>query len=142
MRETRSGRVVGSVTLTPKPGALLSREALGPSFGRTGYGAIIDRRTNRILVHPSASILFKSPREMFGKDWASDSARFAAPSGWLRYRERDSVRIASYVSLDSPPWTVLSSTALNEFADPFARARPLGPRRSRSSHRRGGSRSS
>jgi hypothetical protein len=36
MREARTGRVVGSVVLTPRPNVLWSRDALGPSFGRTG----------------------------------------------------------------------------------------------------------
>jgi signal transduction histidine kinase len=123
LRDLRSGRVVGSVALTPRPEALWPRDALGPSFGRTGYGAIIDRRTNRVLAHPATAVLFKSPRELFGKDWTIDSARFAEPSGWLEYRERDSLRTASFVSLTSPPWTILSSTATGEFADEFLRAR-------------------
>jgi signal transduction histidine kinase len=123
MREIRTGRVVGSVVLIPRPGAIWSRDALGPSFGRTGYGAIIDRRANRVLAHPAASVLFKSPREVFGKEWADDSARIAAPSGTLVYRERDSVRTASFVSLTSPPWTILSSSTVGEFADGFLRAR-------------------
>ena len=124
MREIRTGRVVGSVVLTPRRDVLWSREALGPSFGRTGYGAIIDRRGNRVLAHPSASVVFKSPRELFGKDWPSDSTRIAERSGWLTYREHDSVRIASYVSLDSPPWTVLSSSARRVCGAFAARAAP------------------
>ncbi len=123
MREIRTGRVVGSVVLTPRRDVLWSREALGPSFGRTGYGAIIDRRANRVLAHPSASVVFKSPRELFGKDWPSDSTRLAERSGWLTYRERDSLRTASFVSLTSPPWTILSSSTVGEFADGFLRAR-------------------
>jgi signal transduction histidine kinase len=123
MRELRTGRVAGSVVLIPKPDAIWSRDALGPSFGRTGYGAIIDRRANRVLAHTSASVLSESPRDLFGKEWANDSARIAAPSGWLTYRERDSLRTASFVSLTSPPWTILSSSTAGEFADGFLRAR-------------------
>ncbi len=123
MRELRTGRVVGSVVLIPKPDVLWSRDALGPSFGRTGYGAIIDRRANRVLAHPRPPLLFKSPRELFGKEWPNDSARIADTSGWLTYRERDSLRTASFVSLTSPPWTILSSSTVGEFADGFLRAR-------------------
>jgi signal transduction histidine kinase len=123
MREARTGRVVGSVVLTPRPNVLWSRDALGPSFGRTGYGAIIDRRASRVVAHTSASVTLTRARELFGKEWSNDSARIEAPSGWLVYRERDSVRTASFVSLTTPPWTILSSTVGDEFADGFLQAR-------------------
>ena len=123
LREVVSGRVVGTIVLVPKPDVLWSRDALGPSFGRTGYGAIIDRRANRVLAQTDRSVPVISPRALFGKEWSADSARFAQPSGWLAYRERDSVRTASFVSLPSPPWTILSSTANSEFADGFLRDR-------------------
>jgi signal transduction histidine kinase len=63
-----------------------------------------------------------SARELIGAAWSQDSARVSRGSGTFVYSEHDSLRIASYVSLDLPPWTVLSSTALDEFAEPFDRA--------------------
>jgi len=125
LRDLSTNRVVGSLVLTPKLNAIWSRAALGPSFGRTGYGAIIDRRGNRILAHPASSVLFRSPRLMFGAAWAADSARIVEPAGTLVYREHDSLRTASFVSLRSPPWTVLSSTAVSEFSDAFTSGRRL-----------------
>jgi len=68
-------------------------------------------------------MLRMSARELVGAAWGQDSARISRGSGTLVYTAHDSLRIASYVSLESPPWTVLSSTALDEFAEPFARAR-------------------
>ena len=38
------------------------------------------------------------------------------------YRESDSTRVASFASVLDPPWTVVSSGAVEEFAAPFARA--------------------
>lgn len=123
LRAVRTSHVVGSILLVPRPDVLWSRDALGPSFGRTGYGALIDRRANRVLVNTASAVPATSPRELFGNEWPTDSIRLMQPSGWLAYRERDSLRTASFVSLASPPWTIISSTTNGEFADGFLRAR-------------------
>jgi signal transduction histidine kinase len=124
IHDVTTRRVVGSLVLVPRPNALWSRDVLGPSFGRTGYGALIDRRTNRILAHPMSSLVLQPAGAALGATWMKDSARVASqPAGTLVYHERDSLRIASFVSLTSPPWTVLSSTAVREFGDTFASAR-------------------
>lgn len=122
VRDLASHRVVGALALAPRPTALWPRDLFAPSFGRTGYGVVIDRSSNRVLLHPSSMKVRLSARELVGAGWSRDSARVARGSGTLVYPAHDSVRIASFVSLDSPPWTVLSSTALDEFAEPFARA--------------------
>jgi signal transduction histidine kinase len=123
VRERESKRVAATLVLVPRPDALWPREAFGPSFGRTGFVAIINRDANRILYHPATALLSGSSRDLFGADWSSDSARVGRGSGRIVYRQHDSVRVASFVSLASPPWTIVSSTALDEFAAPFARAR-------------------
>ena len=123
VRDLASNRVVGALTLAPRSTGLWPRDLFAPSFGRSGYGVVIDRASNRVLLDPSSRMLRMSARELVGAAWGQDSARISRGSGTLVYTAHDSLRIASYVSLESPPWTVLSSTALDEFAEPFARAR-------------------
>ena len=122
VRDLESNRVVGALALTPRPAALWPRDLFAPSFGRSGYGVVIDRASNRVLVHPNSMVGRVTAREVVGASWREDSARVAGGAGAIVHTIHDSVRITSYVNLDSPPWTVMSSTALDEFAEPFARA--------------------
>jgi signal transduction histidine kinase len=119
--ETR--RTVGTVVVVPRPESIWGPDALGPSFGRTGYAAIIDRQSDKLLLHTGAAVPVESPRGVFGPDWDRVSARLTSPSGSLVYRQRDTVRVGSFVSLTTPPWTLVSSTALSEFGDSFKHAR-------------------
>jgi len=123
VRDLESTRILGRVTLAPRPTTLWARDLFAPSFGRSGYGVVIDRMTGRVLVHPNPAMIQRSAREIFGAAWTRDSVSLSHGRGTVVYTEHDSARIASYVSLDSPPWTVLSSTAVDEFAEPFSRAR-------------------
>jgi len=123
VRDLESKQIIGTVRLLPRSTTLWARDLFAPSFGRTGYGVVIDRRTGRILLHPNPVMITKPARELLGATWSRDSDRVSHGSGTLAYTEHDSARIASYANLDSPPWTILSSTALDEFAQPFARAR-------------------
>jgi len=123
IRDLDSKRILGTVTFEPRSTTAWSPDLFAPSFGRTGYGVIIDRRTDRILLHSNPAMVHKSARELVGARWTRDSGRVSKGSGTFTYSEHDSARIASFVNLDSPPWTVVSSTALDEFAGPFDRAR-------------------
>ncbi len=122
VRDLQSNRVVGMLALAPSATTLWPRDLFAPSFGRSGYGVVIDRSSNGVLLHSNLTMARMSAHELVGATWSDDSARISRGSGTLVYTVHDSVRIASYVSLDSPQWTVLSSTALDEFAEPFARA--------------------
>jgi signal transduction histidine kinase len=122
VRDVESNRIVGALALAPRATAFWPRDLFAPSFGRTGYGIVIDRATNQVFLPPNSAMVRMTARQLVGAAWGEDSARVSRGSGTLVYTQHDSVRVASYVSLDSPPWTVLSSTALDEFAAPFARA--------------------
>ena len=119
--ETR--RTVGTVVVVPRPESIWGADALGPSFGRTGYAAIIDRQSGKVLFHTAAAVPNESPREVFGADWERVSRRLTSPSGSLVYRQRDTARVGSFVGLTTPPWTLVSSTAVSEFGDSFKHAR-------------------
>ena len=125
IRDLDTGRRVGTLVLTPRIDMLLPREALGPAFGRTGYNIIIDRAADRILMHPNARMILTPAHELVGSAWTTLGTQPTNASGTLRYGERDSARIGSFVSLASPEWTVLSSTAVSEFSDTFARTRAI-----------------
>jgi signal transduction histidine kinase len=61
---------------------------------------------------------------LFSEDaWNVEPAVLHADSGSFTYRENDSLRVASYLNIASPPWTIVVSAAVEEFASPFARMR-------------------
>jgi len=123
VRDVDTRRTVGTVAVVPRPESIWGADAIGASFGRTGYAAIIDRRSDKLLLHTAAAVPEGSPREVFGADWERVSPRLTSPFGSVVYRQRDTVRVASFVSLTTPPWTLVSSTALSEFGDSFTHAR-------------------
>lgn len=114
------GVVVGSV----RTGAILFDELLGSTFGRAGYTALLDRGAGAVLRHPSRRFLHQSTEQLLSETgWNVDAATLAADSGSFTYRENDSLRVASFVKLSSPAWTVVASAAVDEFAPPFLRTR-------------------
>jgi len=54
-----------------------------------------------------------------------DPGRLASSEGNFAFTANDSSRVASFVTTETPPWTVLSTTAVEEFSGPFARTRRL-----------------
>jgi HAMP domain-containing protein len=120
-----NGRAAATLVLTPRLDALIPRDGIGPPLGRTGETIVIDRNRQAILRHPNPMLLFKAPRELFGAAWPAIGTLLANPSGTLEYTDHDSLRVGSFVSLSTPAWTVVSSTAVAEFADTFARTRAI-----------------
>lgn len=104
----RSGTVAAAVRLD----ALLPADAMASHFGRGGYTALVDRTTGRALYGiEHAEPIVEALRHATG----------AANS--LSFRERDSSRVASFVPLAAPAWTVVSVASLDEFTAPFAAIR-------------------
>lgn len=110
--------------------ALVRRDALIPSallenrFGRAGYTMVLDRAAGEVVYHPSHALVRQRIATLLGPGgWRIDSALLARERGSFGYRERDSARVAAFVSLPNPPWTVVSVGAVDEFAAPFIRTR-------------------
>ncbi len=119
-------RPVGSLVATVRREALLPTDVLESRFGRSGYTMVIDRATGEVVYHPSHAFTRRSAVSLLGPSgWDVDTARLSRPRGTLGYREADTTRVAAFVSLAEPPWTVISSGAVEEFSAPFVRARAV-----------------
>lgn len=124
IRDLQSGASLGAVSLTPTLAAMLPIDALASGFGQTGYGMVLDRSRERVLYHPNRAMngVEIAPLIAAGT-WNVSPATLERPSGSFRYHAGDTLRVASFVSLAAPPWTVVVSGAVNEFAGPFTAVR-------------------
>ncbi len=124
IRDLESGRERGSLTAAIHLRTLLPDDALSVSFGQAGYSAVIDRSTGQVLYHPRRAY-FRQPLSMLiGPDgWNVDETTLAGESGRFAYEEEGVHRVASFATLADPPWTIVASASVAEFAPPFARTR-------------------
>ncbi|MGD2218391.1 MAG: sensor histidine kinase, partial [Gemmatimonadales bacterium] len=114
----------GTLVAAVRTHALIPDEALAASFGRAGYSVILDRAGEQVLFHPRRSFLKQSTTVLLGSgNWNVDARLLPEGGGKFSYEEEGATRVASFVSLKSPPWTIVSSASVDEFAPPFARTR-------------------
>lgn len=122
--DLESGERTGTLEATVPLWVILPEEALGSAFGRSGYTVVVDRGAGEILYHPSRRFVHQPLSVLLGPDaWHVDAGVLAEESGSFAYQEADSARVGSFVSLQDPPWTVISTVAMEEFAPPFRGAR-------------------
>jgi len=122
--DQRDGVPLGTVTLHPVLAGMVPLEVLATGFGETGQGMVIDRESGRFLYHPDPRLEGRSlDSVMASGKWEATSSSLNAPQGRFRYRLGDTLRVASFVSLRSPAWTVVVSGSVDEFAQPFAEDR-------------------
>ena len=124
IRDLESGHERGSLAAAIHLRTLLPDDALSVSFGQAGYSAVIDRSTGQVLYHPRRTY-FRQPLSMLiGPDgWNVDETTLAGESGRFAYEEEGVHRVASFATLADPPWIVVASASVAEFAPPFARTR-------------------
>ena len=104
--------------------SLMPPDLLEARFGTAGYTVIVDREVGRVIYHPRHAFWGRSVAELVGPTgWHIDMSALALPRTAIRYRERDTTRIAAIVALTAPPWTVVTSSAVGEFAAPFLTTR-------------------
>ena len=126
IRDTESGAELGALVAAIRLRELLPREALATSFGRDGYSVVLDRSAERVLYHPRRAFLRQPLSEVLGSgSWNVDPDALAGDAGSFLYVEDEARRIASFVSLSAPEWTVIASASVEEFAAPFARTRAI-----------------
>jgi len=124
--DRQRGVAVGTLLAAVRSDALLPADVLATGFGRAGYTMVVDRAAGEVLYHPRHAVLRQSLTELLGPSgWDVPAATLARGSGTFTYREADSTRVAAFVALVSPPWTVLSSAAVDEFVAPFSRTANL-----------------
>ncbi len=118
----QEGRRVGTIVALVRREALLPGDLSGSRVGRSGYTMVLDRATGEVAYHPRHTLMRMAAASLLGPSgWNIDTARLARATGSLRYVEDDTTRVASFVSLAAPRWTVISSAAADEFATPFVR---------------------
>jgi len=122
IRDTRDGRPLGTLVASVRLGSLLPPEVLEARFGRSGYTTVLDRSSGRVVYHPLHAFSQRAVASLAGPEgWNIGAAILARASGSFVYRAGDTTRVASFVSVADPPWTVVSSGAVEEFAAPFTR---------------------
>jgi len=116
--------VVGELHAAIDRATLLPHEQLAARFGESGYSTVVDRDLGTVVYHPSHAYRDQSLSTLAGPDgWNKDLSVIEHERGTFTYRERDTNRVAAFVSLDEPPWTVVASGSMAEFAAPFTRMR-------------------
>ncbi|HVE32658.1 MAG TPA: HAMP domain-containing sensor histidine kinase [Gemmatimonadaceae bacterium] len=108
----RSSGARASVSAAVRLARLLPADALASRFGREGYNVIVDRETGRFIFGQEHADALSAVLRLVG-----DSARRVG------FTEGETKRSATVVRLASPPWSVLSVAAVDEFAGPFASIR-------------------
>ena len=114
----------GVLVAGARASSLMPPDLLEARFGTAGYTVIVDREAGRVIYHPRHSFLGRSVAELVGPTgWHIETSALALPRTSIRYREQDNTRIAAVVALTAPPWTVVTSSAVGEFAAPFLTTR-------------------
>ncbi len=122
----RASSPLGEVGAVAPMDQVLPPDALTQRFGRSGYSVVLNLQDDRVLFHPRPSQLQATATNLLGPDgWRVDLERLLHDSGSFVFRVADSPRVASFVHLETPGWTVLSTAAVDEFAGPFSRTRRL-----------------
>lgn len=114
----------GQLVAGARASSLLPMDLLEAQFGTAGYSVVVDRMAGRVIHHPRSAVLGTSAADLVGPSgWRLAPSALELPRTTIRYRERDSTRVAAVVALASPPWTVIVSSAADEFAAPFVTTR-------------------
>ena len=112
--DTRSGTPVGTLTLRARVPAVIPLDVLSAGLGQASVGMVIDRNTGGYIYLQNAAPADSAPEPGLTRALGADT-------GTVRYRHRDTTRIASYHTIQSLPWTIVVSGAVNEFSAPFTR---------------------
>lgn len=127
IRDPENSCELGTLATAIHLDMILPYERLDTSFGSEGYSVVLDRENDRILHHPLRAFVQQRTSSLLGpRGWRLDPARLSVGSGSFTLEEGGFSRVASFVSLDSPAWTVIATASLDEFAAPFARTRAIG----------------
>lgn len=125
-RDDGPAREAGTVVAMVPMDRILPRELLEATFGRSGYSAVVDRGADRVLYHPRQALRGGLASTLLGPSgWNVEPSLLEQERGTFTFRESDSTRVASFTSLTDPPWTVIASGALEEFAPSVAGMRVL-----------------
>ncbi len=121
-----TSRELGTLVTAVRVDVLLPSNNLSASFGSEGYCVVLDRSSGRVIYHRRRAFVQQPASALLGPEgWDIDPEIFSNESGSFVYQEEEARRVASFASLATPPWTVVSSASVDEFAAPFARTRSI-----------------
>lgn len=109
---------MGRVVAMTRVDALVPGERLSKRVGASGYSVVVDRGIGRVIRHPDRG-LRGSPVDSLVRRWTIDRATLGQDRGQFGYRDGASDRVASFVSLSDPAWTLVATASVEEFAGPF-----------------------
>jgi len=122
IQDTDTSANLGRVVAVARLDQLLPSDVLTAAFGRSGFCVILDLQGDRVLYHPRRSRLQATASVLLGPDeWRVNLDRLARDSGSFTFEIGDSNRVASFVNLKTPQWTVLATSSVDEFSGPFSR---------------------
>jgi signal transduction histidine kinase len=109
------GRVSGTVSLA----TLFDRQSLRTRLGGDGTTVVLDR-TRDALLHVAGCDAYTDAAELLASLGEAEGRIFlSAPSGRYRFRDGGQERVAAFVNLDSPAWTVVVTAGMADFLGPF-----------------------
>jgi len=124
--DQRTGTLLGTVVAAPRLSELLPSEVISTGFGSAGYNLVLDRETGSVVHYSRGDQPVRAAApDPEGLGFEPDAVLTSEAGGRFRFMQADSTRLAAFVSLDAPPWTVVSVAALEEFSGPFQRMRAL-----------------
>jgi hypothetical protein len=107
IRDVEGSGDFGVLAAAVRTRALVPDEALAASFGREGYSVILDRAGEQVLFHPRRAFLRQHSAVLLGEgNWSVEATLFSDETGSFRFEDEGATRVASFVSLASPPWTM------------------------------------
>ena len=125
-RDAETSARLGAVVAVARVDQVLPSDDLSRAFGRFGYSVVLDRLNDRVVYHPRRARLRAEASSLIGPDgWEVDPQRLTQDSGSFVFALADSARVASFVNLETPPWTVLATSSVDEFSGSFYRTSRL-----------------
>jgi signal transduction histidine kinase len=123
VQDLEAGEEVGLVAADVYLRAISPEEALEVAFGDAGLTMLLNWRVGEILHHPQRRFVNQPLSALLGSEaWDLDSDLLTIDSGSFEFRQADSSNVASFVRLHDPPWMVISTASVEEFALPFSQA--------------------
>lgn len=115
--------VLGSVTASLRPEGILAGRTWEAGGARNVRTLVVDRNAGVVLSDRCDELGMSLTALANGRGWSTDLAVLAAEHGRFEYRDDEGMHLASFVGLDVPPWTVVSTASMAVVTAPIHRMR-------------------
>jgi len=113
------GARIGEIELRLRISEVLRGVGLDDGFGERGSNLLFDREHQRVLETGVGAMADAPSGAILGE--FTDAARRSQTS--VVYKANGERRLASLANFESPPWTLVASASIDEFAAPFLQQR-------------------